>query len=213
MSSDKFGLDLSADTQTGELYEAKTVTVTVSSKNNFSGDVTLTLEGAPAELTAKLDKTTISVTPAAGGTAVLTLSSRKGAATPVTVKATAVGATVASKVVTMTAQKVLTIRMRNGMGADLNNPGNWQSLDGSVTNSQFSVSAAVPLTVKFVNQDTVGHIVHRNDQGGFTHGDQANPVAPNATEGARTLNAAYTGSFYEHTAGAGTANGKLTLTN
>lgn len=209
VSTEKFSVDVAADTQTAELYESKTFSVTLSSKNGFAGDVNLTLEGAPAEAKASLDKTTVAVTAAAGGTALLTVSSRKGGANAVTIKASAIGSTVASKVVTLNTDKVLTIRLRNGMGADLNNPGNWQSLDGSVTNSQFIVTNSLPLTVKFVNQDTVGHIVHRNDQGGFTHGDQANPLAPNATEAPRTLNAAYTGSFYEHTAGAGTANGML----
>lgn len=182
---------IQATDMTGELYQAKTSTIMIVPANGFTGDVTLTLEGLGTDIIgAKLDKTTLKP----NETATLTAESTKGGAVPFVVKGTS-GSIVVPKTVTFTAQKVLTLRVKMGTGAA---PVAGANFVGAGPNDTFVVTNALPLSVKFMNLDSAGHILHTGGTN-FAHGDQANPVPQNGLDPmTRTIDAAGTRNGYIH---------------
>jgi hypothetical protein len=178
----------------------------VVSRNGFNGPVNLTLEGTGNDIVGTFAKTTLN----ANETTMLTARSAKGGAVQFMVKGTS-GTMSATRPVTFTASKILTLRLKAGADATPNAPDLWGSAD-----SRFTVSAAAPLEVRFLNSDTVPHIMHTGGGAAFPHGNTNVPVAANATDpAARTVNAGQTQTFYLHDkGGAGNStNGSITVMN
>jgi hypothetical protein len=181
---------------TGELYELKTAAVSIVAMNGFTGIATLSLEGLVPALTASLDR--LSVGP--NESATVSVLSKRGGATKLTLKAVS-GSISVSREITFTAQNLLTLRLKKGADAVPTAPDVWGSPD-----SIFTVSNASPLTVKFKNLDTVGHIMHAGGLATFPHGDTNVAVAQDAFDKtARTLAAGQTQTFYLHDKGATTS--------
>jgi hypothetical protein len=160
-------VEVSASAIKAELYENKQFTLTVKGVG-ANGKVALALAGVDAAaLDASLDKPTLDITPTAAQTAMVTVKSRKGGDVSFEVTLTA-GTEVIKKTFVINTEKTLTIPISNGAQANKGDP----ALFGG-TNSQYEVSNAVPLKLRFKNLDATKHIIHGGDPGqGFVHGSQ-----------------------------------------
>ncbi|NOU33176.1 MAG: hypothetical protein HOO96_35200 [Polyangiaceae bacterium] len=169
---------LQATDLTGELYDYKTATIMVVPANGFTGDVTLTLEGMGTDIIgAKLDKTTLKP----NETATLTAASTKGGAVPFVVKGTS-GSIIVPRTVTFTAQKVLTLRSKMGVGTAPVPGSNFMNSVAAGTVDTFTVTNALPLTVRYINLDGAGHIFHTSDEANFAHGNRQVAIAQNGVD-------------------------------
>jgi hypothetical protein len=206
-----FAIATSADEAQGELYDVKSFDINVTGTGGFTGAVTLAVEGTGTNVQYKLDKTTVNP----GEKATLRVFSTNGGTSNFTVKGTAAGAPEQIKALKFTASKILTMRMKNGTQAAPNGADNWSSGPADFRTapmSVFVVTNALPLSVKVVNDDTTGHIVH--GVGAFAHGSIPVPVPPNATDPlARTFTTAATLTGYEHILGIGTRNFSIEIKN
>jgi hypothetical protein len=203
-----FTISTTTSALTADLYDAKTVEVTVNGTGGFSGDVTLALEGIGAEVDAKLDKTKLK----AGEKAKLTIYSKQAGANPFTIKATSGTLAAQSQAMTFAVAKTLTMHLKMGTQMAPKSPDVWSPGMDNV-NSQFRVVNASPLVVKVINDDTTPHIVHGN--GAFAHGSTAVALPKDGSDPtARTLTGAQTATGYVHEIGAGAStNFSITIVN
>ncbi len=192
----------------GDLLADQTTVVTVAPANGFTGAVTLTLT-APAELDAKLDKTSLTITGGAAASAMLTVKSSKIGDVPFTVTATATSVTPITTNVTFSATSNLTLYIP--ADAESN-----KGTTGAPYNTGFGPAAGTiihgaPVKLTIVNKDSTGHIIHADGKNGFAHGNTNNPLATGAADSVRTLTAMTTYNWYLHDQNAALVTGKLIL--
>jgi hypothetical protein len=207
-------LDITLDNAapTLELMAESKLTVNVAPREGFTGKVDLTVTGAPAGLAATFDKTSLELT-TASASAMLTVKTSSGVtpgAVTLTVTATSASGARATPV-NVTVSPTLTLSIPPNAGA----------LTGMAANTAFAPApidlklGGKKIAVKIKNNDSMGHIIHAGNTGGFNHGNRNAPIAPGAFEGnvengqAREVNAAGTYSFYLHDKSRDNANGSI----
>jgi ribosomal protein S11 len=203
-----FTISTTSSALTADLYDMKTVEVTVNGTGGFAGDVTLALEGIGAEVDAKLDKTKLK----AGEKAKLTIYSKQAGPNPFTIKATSGTLAAQNQAMTFAVAKTLTMHLKMGTQMTPKAPDVWSPGMDNV-NSQYRVLNASPLVVKVINDDTTPHIVHGN--GAFAHGSTAVALPKDGSDPtARTITGAQTVNGYVHEIGAGAStNFSITIVN
>jgi hypothetical protein len=209
----KVDITLDNAAPTLELMAESKLTVNVAPKEGFTGKVDLTVTGAPAGMTATFDKASLELT-TASASAMLTVKT-SSAVTPgaVTLTVTATSASgPRTTPVNVTVSPTLTLSIPPNAGA----------LTGMAASTAFAPApinlklGGKKIAVKIKNNDSMGHIIHAGNTGGFNHGNRNAPIAPGAFEGTvegngqpREVNAAGTYSFYLHDKSPANASGSI----
>ncbi len=208
----KLEINLDNAAPTLELMAESKITVNVAPKEGFTGKVDLAVTGAPAGLTATFDKSSVELT-TASASAILTVKT-SSAVVPGAVTLT-VTATSAS------GPRTTPINVTVSPALTLSIPPNAGALTGMAASTAFAPGpinlklGGKKIAVKIKNNDSMGHIIHAGNTGGFNHGNRNAPIAPGAFEGnvengqAREVNAAGTYSFYLHDKTRDNANGSI----
>ncbi len=189
------------------------ITVTVTPAMGFKGDVTLSVTGLPPGVTAKFDKTTVSITDTAPAIAKMTLSAdvlTSAATLPLVVTATA-GTQTSTVPVNFKVNAQLTFTIPPNiaaMAAAGTAVVDAYGKDFGKTPAAIPAPAGgTPIVVKIINGDSVAHEIHGNGSGqtlsgiastaSFPHG--TGTVAAGATDTvARNLTAGNTYNGYLH---------------
>ena len=206
-----FDVQLSDAAPSVELRASADVMVTVA-PTNFTGTVTLSTTGLPADVTAAFDHPSLSVGGGAGATAKLTLttlSSTQIAAVPFTVVATS-GSEVKNASVTLTVQPVLTITIP--VNADANQGTTSNPRKDAFGSYPITISAppSFPVTINILNGDSTPHEIHAGDPlAGFPHG--SGPIAPGKLDTPRNVTQSGTYNFYLHDQNAATTVGRIVI--
>lgn len=208
-------LDINLDNAapTLDLMAEVKVTVNVAPKAGFTGKVDLAVTGAPAGVSVTLDKASLELTTASASAILTVKTSSEVVPGSVALTITATSAAGAkSTPISLTVSPTLTLSIPPNAGA----------LTGMAANTAFA-AAPIPLklggkkiAIKIKNNDSMGHIIHAGNTGGFNHGNRNAPVAPGAFEAAvegtnqaREVNSAGTYSFYLHDKAPANANGSI----
>jgi plastocyanin len=199
---------------TMQLLASTTVTVSVA-PNGYSGPVDLTAGSMPSGITASFDKPTLTLDGETTGTATLTITTATNAVpgnAPLAVSA-GVGGNNVSTAVAVTVQSTITLHIPAGVndtGATVTNPNTTAYGPYPITIvAPPGLSASNPVTVYFMNDDTVSHEIHADDQGqGFGH-DPGPFGAGKMDPYVREVNTAGTYDFYLHDQGAPITPGRV----
>ncbi len=212
-SSTKLEMNVDNAAPNAELMAETKIVVNVAPKEGFTGKVDLTVTGAPAGVTATFDKTSIELT-SASASAMLTLktsSSVTPGAIALTVMAKSAAGDTKTTSINLTVAPTLTLTIPPNAGA----------LTGMTANTAFAPTpvnltlGGKKVAIKIKNGDSMGHIIHSGNTGGFNHGNRNAMIAPGAFEGPvdggqpREVNAAGTYSFYLHDKAPANANGSI----
>ncbi|HRH00607.1 MAG TPA: hypothetical protein PLR99_30395 [Polyangiaceae bacterium] len=208
----KVDITLDNASPTLELMAESKLTVNVAPKEGFTGKVDLAVTGAPAGMMATFDKTSLELTTASASAMLTVKTSSEVAPGAVTLTVTATSASgPRTTPVNVTVSPTLTLSIPPNAGA----------LTGMAANTAFAPApinlklGGKKIAVKIKNNDSMGHIIHAGNTGGFNHGNRNAPIAPGAFEGnvengqAREVNAAGTYSFYLHDKTRDNANGSI----
>jgi hypothetical protein len=190
-----FDIILDKQTVSADMTEPLKVQITVEPKNGFTGAVKLSAVGAVGDAVISFDKTEVQLAGAAA-TAIMTVTTKTTTAPadyPVKIAGagTAGGAPVSREAdvkLTVNPQLTLAIKM---------NPSNTDYIDAPKT-IPVAVGGAASVKIRFVNQDSTGHIIHAGSPG-FPHGNTNNPVPNGGTDPtARSVQAGSSYAFYLH---------------
>jgi plastocyanin len=146
------------------LADTTVLNVTITPQN-WSGPVTLTTTGLPADITGAFDNASVTVNGSTPATAKLTLTS---------VSSTAPNATpfqIVGTAGTVTQNAASTINVKSYITINL--PVNADSVTESFGTVTITAPADIqnnPVTINFVNLDSTPHEIHAEGNGGFEHG-------------------------------------------
>ena len=194
-----YAITLADSTPDLELRATVDIDVNIAA-NGYVGPVALSVSGAPSDVTAELASPSVTLSGSGTETVVLTLTTASNTTTgsfPLTVEGTVAGGT-------KTAPATLAVLPR----ITIYIPQNLSSFSGTdafgdyptVIKAPPNMSAQNPLTVRFLNTDTVGHEIHAdNDAEGFGHSNSN--IAPNTYDDDRPVNTPGTYNYYPHDIG------------
>jgi plastocyanin len=178
---------LDKSTDTIRLNESKTYTVTLTPSGGFSGDVVLSLEGAPAGITATFTPAQLMVsgtTPATAQVAVKVASdmATPAASVPLSVKGTS-GTISNSAALGMQVPAELLVQIPKGVSIGTAAAPNMTAF-GAYGMPVLEVAAGTKVT--WVNTDTINHEIHSDGSLGIAH--EGGPLMANSAN-------AYTQTF------------------
>ena len=168
-------------------------TVTITSKDGFTGSVALAAEGLPSGVTATFTPASVDLTATAPATAKIkytvdAMAALSTSPVAITVKATS-GTQSATANANFKVNPQITMMIPLNMGAlQAASPGTtfsdkWGGAAFGATPTPFKIPAGMTgVNVQFYNADSVQHVVHANGITDFGHGDQVNQVQPNTFE-------------------------------
>lgn len=205
-ASSQFALTLPQNTPSIGLGETIDLDVVVEPRNGFSGNVALSVSGLPAGVTSAPAQATVS-----GSTTVKvrisaayeTVTSAPGTSTPITVTANGGAATAnASFKVAPRVKLTIPVNVDALRAANVAYRDQWGVAFGANQKAlRTQIGNGVVVTV--FNADSKQHIIH--GASGFAHGDENNPIQPNAFEllengsqRTRTFNVGANANGYPH---------------
>jgi hypothetical protein len=190
-----FDIILDKQTVSADMAQTMKVQVTVEPKNGFSGPVKLSAVGAVGDASITFDKTELQLSGAAA-TAMMTVTTKTTTApADYPVKVAAAGSA-GSTPVSREAEVKLTVNPTLTLAIKMN-PSTTDYIDAPKT-IPVAVGTAANVKVRFVNQDSTGHIIHAGSPG-FPHGNTNSPIPNGGTDPtARAVQAGSTYAFYLH---------------
>ena len=201
-----------------QLMASSTVHVTVA-PNGFTGMATLALGSMPSGVTGTFDNAQVALDGRTAATATLTLKTADSAApgdTNIEVDVSGTGANPGKTTLALTVQSIITVHIPmgvNNMGGTISNPVTtaYGPYPMKLAEPPGGISAQNPVTVYFVNDDSVSHEIHASDdQEGFAH--DPGPIPPMSTDSlVRNVNTAGSYNFYLHDQGAPITVGLITI--
>jgi hypothetical protein len=209
----KASFEISVDDESPEIELRDEVELTVTvAPNGYVGTVNLTLQDVPSDVTAELSSTTMTLDGSADETVTLTLASASDTTTGTFDFTLAAFSEDGTKQVlpSLTVLPVITVYI----------PMNLSSFNGMDTafgpfpttiKALPNMSAANPITVRFFNQDDVGHEIHA-DQGGQGFGHGIGSIAPNSFDPLeREVNSPGEYNYYPHDLNNNTIRGRIVI--
>jgi hypothetical protein len=160
-------LDVAVDKNTldVDLFQAASLTVTVTPKNNFSGSVALSATGLPGAAKATFSPAALNVSGNSPVTAKLDISGIDTAGSAAAKIVATAGSEAPSAGLALNVKARITLTIPAGVQDAPNAFG-----VGDLTVKMPNLSAQNPLVVTFVNKDAAGHTIHAGGCNGFTHG-------------------------------------------
>jgi len=197
------------------LMDTETVQVTLA-PGGYSGPVQLSATGLPGGVTATFDDATPTLDGSTSKTATVTVTTATDAIITMTsfsVVAT-VGSATKSADVVLLVEPEITLHIPAGVndtGATVDNPNStaYGPYPITIIAPSGGISASSPVTVYFMNDDTVSHEIHADDSGqGFGH-DPGPFGAGQMDPYVRKVNSLGTYDFYLHDQGSPITPGRL----
>lgn len=191
-----------------QLMASSAVQVSVA-PNGYIGMASLALGSLPSGVTGSFDNAQIALDGRTAATATLTLKTADSAppgAANIEVDASATGANAGKTTIALTVESVITVHIPMGvdnMGGTTSNPVTtaYGPYPTKITAPQ-GMSAQNPVTVYFMNDDSVSHEIHASDdQEGFAH--DPGPIPPMSMDSlVRMVNTPGSYNYYLHDQGA-----------
>ncbi len=190
-------LTMTTSTDSIRLNESKDYKVTVMPENGFDGMVLLSVENAPAGVSATFNPPGATMTAPAAQTLTLTLKTDSGMtpapSMPITIKATS-GAISATTTLTLTVTAELLVTSPNGVNVGSSTSPNTSAF-GATSIPVIQVAQGTKVT--FVNADSINHEIHSDGTLGIQH--EPGPLMANeANSYTQTFNGTGTFNFHCH---------------
>lgn len=190
-------LSMTTSTDSIRLNESKDYKVTVLPENGFDGMVLLSVENAPAGVTATFNPPGATMTAPAPETLTLTVKTDSGMtpaqSMPITIKATS-GAISATTTLTLDVKAELLVMIPSGVNIGSSSSPNTSAF-GATSIPVIQVAAGTKVT--FVNADSINHEIHSDGTLGIQH--EPGPLMANEGNSyTQTFNGTGTFNFHCH---------------